>query len=108
MSRADQIARQQDRAFGVLRDTVPGTITIAGVTYDVALVTGASSHEQDLGVRLSPESITYWLPKSLYPLEPALRSAVTYEATTYYLDDIAGRGDMHQAWRVRAVRHLSR
>lgn len=105
MSRARQIARQQERAFSVLKDTVPGTITISSVEYEVALVTGATANEQDLGVRLEPGSITYWLPKCDHATEPALRSRVTHEGTVYFVDNVAGKGDMHQHWRVRAVRH---
>jgi len=108
MSRAAQIARQQERAFCVLRDTVPGTITMGNLDYDVALVTGAASHEQDMGLRLSPDSISFWLRKADYSIEPTLRTAVTHDGTTYYLDEVAGRGEMHQHWRCRAVRHLSR
>jgi hypothetical protein len=105
MSRASQIARQQRRAFSVLRDTIPGEIEIGGTPYEVALVAGPASHEQDLGVRLTPESITYWLPKDMHPTEPAMRSAVTYGSTTYYVDEVAGRDANHQHWRCRAVRH---
>ena len=108
MSRAAQIARQQRRAFSVLKDTVPGFVTIASVEYDVPLVTGPASHAQDLGLRLVPESITYWLDKDEHFTEPAMRTAVTFEGITYYLDDVAGRGDMFQHWRCRAVRHLGR
>jgi hypothetical protein len=113
MSRADQIARQQRRAFSVLKDTVPGTVTIASVDYDVALVTGPASHAQDLGLRLVPESITFWLDKCDHLAEPAMRTPVSYapesgDSVTYYLDDVFGRGDMFQHWRCRAVRHLGR
>lgn len=108
MSRAAQIARQQARAWGTMRDTVPGSVTMGGETYEVALVTGMSAHEQDIGVRLNGESVAYWLPKEAHTLEPALRSAVVFEGTTYYLAEVAGRGDMHYAWFCRAVRHLSR
>ncbi len=90
----------------MLKDTVPAIVTISSVEYDVALVTGAASHEQDLGVRLTPESITFWLSKDEYATEPAMRLPVVFEGTTYYLNDIAGRGEMHQQWRCRGVRHL--
>lgn len=108
MSRADQIARQQRRAFSVLANSLPAEVTIGSTVYEVALVSGAATHEQDLGVRLTPESITFTLDKELYPTEPTLRAKVLYQSIPYYLDDVAGRGDLYQHWRCRAVRHLGR
>ena len=105
MSRADQIARQQRRAFSVLRDTLPATVVIGDYSYDVALITGTASHDTDLGVLMTPDSITFWLPKCAYDTEPAVRARVTHDEIAYFIDEVSGRGEAHENWRVRAVRH---
>lgn len=105
MSRADQIARQQRRAFSVFRDTVPGDVIIGSTSYEVAIITSTASAEHSDGVHLTPESITFLLAKTQLSTELTMRTRVTHGGIPYFVDEVSGRGDMHQSWRVRAVRH---
>lgn len=104
MSRADQIARQQARAFAKLHDGIPSTVSIGGTDYDVALAPGTQVQENDEGVATYPNSIGFWLRKSDYANKPALKTPVTWEGVKYYVSSVDGLGAMHQNWKVDAGR----
>lgn len=105
MARSDQIARQQRRAFSVLHDTIPGSITINATDYDVALAPGTTEHELDDGTVVSPQAIGFWLLKSDHSSRPSLRTRVTWNGTDYFISAVDGDGDHYQAWKVDAGRH---
>lgn len=105
MSRADQIRRQQDRASQKFRDTIPGTVTISGTDFKVGLAPGTAEQDAEDGVRIVPDQITFWLPKSDYPTRPDMRLRVTWSGRDYFIRGLAGEGDTHRNWAVTASRH---
>ena len=105
MARSDQIARQQRRAFAILRDTIPGSVTIDGTPYDVALAPGISEHENDDGTVTTPQAIGFWLPKESHPIKPATRTRVIWNDTPYFIESVLGDGENFQNWKVDASRH---
>lgn len=105
MSRADQIRRQQDRAFGKMADTIPETVLISGTEFTVPLAPGTTEQDTDDGVHIVPERFTFWLPKCDYPTRPAMRLRVTWNSVDYFVGEVEGEGQNHRNWKVTAARH---
>ena len=102
MSRASQLARQQRRAFEVLRDTVPGFVTIGTTEYEAALVIGNGAGIMSGGGIMATESLTCQIDICALTTAPTSGTMITDTATAKR-DEIVSVRAFASTWLIQAA-----
>lgn len=102
MSRATQLARQQRRAFDVLRETVPGTVTIGSVDYDVPLVIGRGESIVSAGGTMATASLTCQIDICDLETAPRIGSMIEDNATSIRYEIVSVR-PFAETWLIQAA-----